>query len=622
MKRKLLLGKLGILLASFIAFTGCDDVLAEIQKGLKAETSAYGIVLNGFSGEEAYVFDSADTEFALLVVNTGTKATGTLKAELTGEGREAFVLSKTELPSIEAGGSASFTVTPKTDLEEGTYTATVNVSGANNISASFDVGFTEDPEPMKSFADVVIDMAVNKGKPSASYILKREQEPYTIDISLTTANSPYSVTIDGGARTVVGEVNTITVGADITLTLKNISFINIPFIVLADGTLVLDGFTNLDGGRTTAGVTVSGGTFEMKGFSGITGYAASGVFLNGKSSRFTLSGNGSITYNSAAYYGGGVRINEGVFTMESGRISNNNVRGEDAVIHYGGGGVCLYGTGAEFYMYGGEISSNTATNGGGVAASGPFTMSGGVIKNNTARTNGGGVNIDGGEFTMTGGAIISDNNAISTALDDGGGGVAMTGSGGVFTMSGGAISGNTANLGGGVLLRDTNNQFTMRGGEISWNTVSEAGGGVEVVGTGGRFTMNAGSSIHNNTAGWGGGVEVYGDNDGIFTMTGGEIYGNNAGNGGGVSIWQNGQNIFNMSGGGIRNNTATYDGGGAYVLSGSTFNMMNGEITGNSASRGGGLYLSANATLNGNPSIGSYDPSRGSIYANTPNDKN
>jgi hypothetical protein len=39
MKKKLLLGTLGILLASVVAFTGCDDVLAEIQKGLGAASA-------------------------------------------------------------------------------------------------------------------------------------------------------------------------------------------------------------------------------------------------------------------------------------------------------------------------------------------------------------------------------------------------------------------------------------------------------------------------------------------------------------------------------------------------------------------------------------------------------
>jgi hypothetical protein len=49
--------------------------------------------------------------------------------------------------------------------------------------------------------------------------------------------------------------------------------------------------------------------------------------------------------------------------------------------------------------------------------------------------------------------------------------------------------------------------------------------------------------------------------------------------------------------------------------------MTGGEITGNSAPRGGGLYLSANGTLTGNPSIGSKVNGKGSIYSNTPNDK-
>jgi hypothetical protein len=713
MKRKLLLGTLGIVLASVIAFTGCDDVLAEIQKGLGAANSAYGIVL---SEAEADAFDSSGAK-PLFVLNTGTKETGTLRAELTGDGREAFVLSKTELPSIEAGGTATFTVTPKTSLAVGTYTATVAVSGTNNLSASFNVSFTEEPTKVANFADAVTHMEddAKRGTPEAYYTLlgiPPHPDEYMLDLNLTSANCPANVTIDGIGYLyfwlVEGKNNQITVGSGITLTLKNIKFTTLPFIVAEGGKLILGAKDGTAGDviiaeNTGTGITVNGGgTLELNTGALVTGNQASGIVLNDNSvltmtdgqvlGNLAASGGGGVTLvgtgsvfnmdggkilGNIAGYGGGVNVQAGSFTMGGGLISNNMASGEvkagGGVALYGdntvftmtggeisgnfydwenGGGVWLYGSGSNFNMSGGvirgnqvtqggggvmmqganskfnmsgtaEISSNTATNGGGVAASGPFTMSGGVIKNNTASQNGGGVNIDGSEFTMTGGAIISDNNAISTALDDdGGGGVAMTRSGGVFTMSGGAISGNTANLGGGVLLRDTNNQFTMSGGEISGNTASEAGGGVEVIGTDGRFTMNAGSSIHNNTAvEFGGGVEMYGDN-GIFTMNGGEIYENTVSvdSGGGLYMYSlNGK--FYMTGGEIYGNSAKFNGGGigSWPHRGIIVDMTGGKIRNNSAEFGGGVHLVV-STLTGNPSIGRYDPSRGSIYDNDPND--
>ena len=62
----------------------------------------------------------------------------------------SFELSTTNIPSIATNGNAdgngngnnSFTVTPKTGLTAGTYTATVKVSGTDIVTQSFDVEFT------------------------------------------------------------------------------------------------------------------------------------------------------------------------------------------------------------------------------------------------------------------------------------------------------------------------------------------------------------------------------------------------------------------------------------------------------------------------------------------------
>ncbi|MDR0594213.1 MAG: choice-of-anchor D domain-containing protein [Bifidobacteriaceae bacterium] len=76
------------------------------------------------------------------VTNTGTGATGALDVALSGADPAAFALSAASLDSITAGGTSSFTVAPATGLAAGTYTATVTVTGANSISASFGVSFT------------------------------------------------------------------------------------------------------------------------------------------------------------------------------------------------------------------------------------------------------------------------------------------------------------------------------------------------------------------------------------------------------------------------------------------------------------------------------------------------
>ena len=221
---------------------------------------------------------------------------------------------------------------------------------------------------------------------------------------------------------------------------------------------------------------------------------------------------------------------------------------------------------------------------------------------------------DGGNFTLAGGGILTNNTA------DYGGGV-YVGSGGTFTMSGGILTNNTADYGGGVYVHyDTSDTgggvcmfggtFTMSGGKISSNTADD-GGGVYMFG--GTFTMSDNAAISGNTADYGGGG-VYVSVGSTFEMSGGTISGNAAsgstapspsssGCGGGVYL-QGG--TFTMSGGKISSNTADYGGGGVFMFPG-TFKMSGGKISSNTADVGGGVgmfdgtfTMSDNAAIFGN----------------------
>lgn len=115
---------------------------------------------------------------------------------------------------------------------------------------------------------------------------------------------------------------------------------------------------------------------------------------------------------------------------------------------------------------GGVLTGGSGSNGGGVyvGGGGTFTMTGGSIAGNTANA-GGGVYVDkGGTFTMEDGSI--NNNK---ATSGGGGGVMVNE--GSFTLSGGSITGNTTNsdtfgYGGGVCLYGT---FYLSGDSIIQN---------------------------------------------------------------------------------------------------------------------------------------------------------
>lgn len=92
---------------------------------------------------------SAQTAHTRTVTNTGNQATGALSVALSGPNTDAFTLSRTAIPSLAEGATATFTVVPRTGLAPGTYTATVTVSSdhANVVPQSFQVSFTVTAAP-------------------------------------------------------------------------------------------------------------------------------------------------------------------------------------------------------------------------------------------------------------------------------------------------------------------------------------------------------------------------------------------------------------------------------------------------------------------------------------------
>ena len=175
------------------------------------------------------------------------------------------------------------------------------------------------------------------------------------------------------------------------------------------------------------------------------------------------------------------------FNMYKGSIDSNagHVTTSNSTTTINGGGVSMNnnssysGDGGIFKMYGGTITNNSATNGGGVYmcnnVGNIFRMYGGSITDNTATGMGGGVYSAGGEITMTGGTI-NHNKA-----PQGGGMYESGGSSVFFTMSGGSITGNNATgKGGGVYVSKYGN-FKISGSvQITGNTKDGAANNVEL----------------------------------------------------------------------------------------------------------------------------------------------
>jgi hypothetical protein len=228
------------------------------------------------------------------------------------------------------------------------------------------------------------------------------------------------------------------------------------------------------------------------------------------------------------------------------------------------------------------LSSNSASlvqvnSGGALVMNTGSKISGN--KNATHTPYGGGVNVNGGTFTMNGGTI-SGNTSSSSSYSSYGGGVSV--SGGTFTMNNGTISDNTSSssysysysYGGGVSVGGAATTFTMNNGTISNNTLSGSasyryGGGVSV--NGGTFTMSGGTVSGHTTAVRGGGVYV---DSGTFIkqQSGGTIYGSDADDAlKNTAIESNGYAVYVSSGSKKRNTTA-----GLYVTLDSTKTISEG----------------------------------------------
>ncbi|MDR0876878.1 MAG: hypothetical protein LBN21_02410 [Treponema sp.] len=308
---------------------------------------------------------------------------------------------------------------------------------------------------------------------------------------------------------------------------------------------------------------LSGGGNYEKGFVEVSGNIRFELIEISRGGNIIIKGNGT-----KVVFGDGVKVtgttgvfvsDGGTFTMDGGTISGNK----------GGCGVYVESS-AVFILNGGAISGNT---GGGV-----YIQRGHIQR----RTSDGAYFTDDnadGSFIMNGGEI-SDN---TTASD--GGGVYVSGK---FTMNNGKISGNRAKYGGGVYIEISNN-FTMAGGEISGNQAS-SGGGVW-----GNFIISGGSTISGNEASRSGGGVA-----GSLTMRGGTITNNTAGEQGGGIF---GANVL-IYGGTITNNTAKKEGGGVYLQHETAESVLSGgEISGNKAAYGAGVYQNGGKLTMKNGSI-------------------
>jgi hypothetical protein len=251
-----------------------------------------------------------------------------------------------------------------------------------------------------------------------------------------------------------------------------------------------------------------------------------------------------------------------------------------------------------------EVTGTQSTGGGIHLYKGTCTLTNVIIQECKA-PKGGGMCVNAGTLTITGGSFTK-NKATGTGTNIQGG--AIYSEGGSLTLKGCMIGGNTsdegntAKKGGGIYLKNVT--LTMEGVTVKNNKALTQGGGIYLAGgelkIPGGNTIADNSIIDNGNSEAGGGIYV---EKGMLTLDGGIIFGNsaNANKGGGVYLKAG---TFTMNSGEIKNCSAKY-GGGVSLAGTSTFTMTGGTITGCKADveggKGGGIYteLKTKLTLEG-----------------------
>lgn len=315
-----------------------------------------------------------------------------------------------------------------------------------------------------------------------------------------------------------------------------------------------------------------------------------------------------------------------------------------------GGGLYISDSGATVSLVDCKIEKNKANNGAGIYNNGTCYIYGSTVIGksdaNTPATNY--TTNTSNSATVKGGGIYNTSNlylgysVYNSAADNTktewtggicanyssqeGGGIYNTG---IVQFVSGTISYNSSGYygGGGLCSADSSAYVTMSGSaKINNNKANENGGGVRI--TGGTLDVTGSAGItynqagggaglyiatstvnlkdnsvidHNTSGGWGGGIFIQ-NNGASLTISGNAAITNNRGTeGGGIdSVTDDATAVLTieMSGGTISGNNGTSDGGGVR-LSGGSFVMSAGEISGNTSGsgKGGGVRVKETSTF-------------------------
>jgi len=601
--------------------------------------------------------------------------------------------------NIKYGETVSFTVTP------GTWKITVTAFLGEEIFAkgSETVVIKPGRNGNISIAMTITDIGKNTFKVKTSDEWASALEKIKIggngkEYNILIANN---INVDGSYASTFGDVTGITVnieseknqnnsitlksqgnllniGNNQSVIIENIALIgyannNTSLVVINGGDFTMQGKSSIRDNKyyiedsSGGGVFVNGGNFIMSGGEISNNYAGygGGVYVDSGSGRFTMS-DGKIYKNEAYKNGGGVYVNQGIFTMIGGEIYGNNV-----ITEFGyGGGVYVDNT-ASFLMAGGTIYgkkytlpdyNNIVEEGEGAAIYPSITD----LYNNAHILNNDGQRA--GDLPITDYTIKVENGVLLTifyvykaddweGIIDTFGFISANCSDFIFNIMNDIVINATISPSGGTFGTSQNITVTIRG-NYNITLRNETNGSLLIIGTkqtvilqdialvgkgnnsstsnnaplvdvlGGILNMNGNASIsgnyYNGTSEAKGGVSITGDGSYLYMNDNASIFdntaaGNDASFGGGVYI---DKGSFTMNGNAsIKNNKASGGagmGGGVYFSGDNeklaTFAMLSGKISGNTAGIGNdGTGIGGGVFVN----KGTFTMSGGEISNNT-----
>ena len=323
------------------------------------------------------------------------------------------------------------------------------------------------------------------------------------------------------------------------------------------GDIVLNG-TNITGNKAYDGINLIASTVTK-----------------GDDGKYTWSTPVGQSNNPTPGYGGGVLINSGSCTMNSGSLSGNHAETL-------GGGICLLMAESGQYAHQVRLAN--------------FTLNSGTVSNNTTDGNGAGI------YLM--------ENILQNLSDAEKSKYTYLVAGGDWTpkiiLNGGTISGNNAVANGGGAYQEQKTEFVVSANKsttLSGNTAGQSGGAVYIAK--GNFKVNGTANVTGNSATNGDGGAIY---LGVGTQSSPSVF----------TVGNNGK--LYLGGNALANGNTAGGNGGAIYCAGDF--IMNGQasasILNNTAKNGGALYAAGNVTLTGNTSISNNTASAagGAVYVN------